>query len=197
MKRSSCTIYRATHRRFLHGGPESPQYLGASAFGDRWYFVSLVHSRRSGKEASHRRSGVTRGETAPEPSFRFPRRGRPESPGLRHGPEKMRSRHGAAPGRNDTCRYLSRARFAELTGYPEYGVAGQPDACHFNLSKNMLSTIPYRVYHPPGLRPLSSYSPGCAGDRHPSFRPGEVPGAHLFGHTPESARYGEISQRRI
>ncbi len=52
-------------------------------------------------------------------SFRFPRRGRPESPGLRHVPEKMRFRHGASLGRNDTCRYLSRARFAELTGYPE------------------------------------------------------------------------------
>ncbi len=55
---------------------------------------------------------------APELSFRFPRSGRPESPRLRHVPEKMRFRHGASPGRNDTCRYLSRARLAELTGYP-------------------------------------------------------------------------------
>ncbi len=71
------------------------------------------------------------------------------------------------------------------------GVAGQPDACHFNLSKNMFPTIPNRVYHPPGLHPLSSYSPGRARDRHPSFQPSEVPGAHLFGHTSESARYGK------
>ena len=58
-----------------------------------------------------------------EPSFRFPRRGRPESPGLRLVPEKMRSRHCASPGRDDTCRYLSRPQFAELTGYlDEFGV---------------------------------------------------------------------------
>ena len=40
-----------------------------------------------------------------EPSFRFPRRGRPESPRPRHVPEKMRFRHGASPGRNDRVRY--------------------------------------------------------------------------------------------
>ncbi len=45
----------------------------------------------------------------PERSFRFPRRGRPESPRPRHLPKKMRSRHCASLGRNDTCRYLSRA----------------------------------------------------------------------------------------
>ena len=32
----------------------------------------------------------------------------------------MRFRHCAALGRNDTCRYLSRARLAELTGYPDF-----------------------------------------------------------------------------
>ncbi len=40
-----------------------------------------------------------------EASFRFPRRGRPESPRPRHVPEKMRFRHGASPGRNDRVRY--------------------------------------------------------------------------------------------
>ncbi len=45
---------------------------------------------------------------APELSFRFPRRGRPESPRLGHITEKMRFRHCAALGRNDRCRYLQR-----------------------------------------------------------------------------------------
>ena len=66
---------------------------------------------------------------APEPSFRFPRRGRPESPRHRHVTQKMRSRHCAALGRNDTCRGLSRETFvvhasaclklANFTGVPE------------------------------------------------------------------------------
>ena len=50
---------------------------------------------------------------APVLSFRFPRSGRPESPRLRHVPEKMRFRHGASLGRNDKCRKLGRAWFAE------------------------------------------------------------------------------------
>ncbi len=40
----------------------------------------------------------------------------------------MRFRHGASPGRNDRCRYLSRARFAELTGYPDRDADEKHDA---------------------------------------------------------------------
>ena len=54
---------------------------------------------------------------APERSFRFPRRGRPESAGLRHVGEKMRPRHCASPGRNDRGQYPDQSRSAELTGY--------------------------------------------------------------------------------
>ena len=35
-------------------------------------------------------------------------------------PEKMRFRHCASLGRNDRCRSLDQARFAESTGYPDH-----------------------------------------------------------------------------